>query len=161
MPVAHVEQRAGYIHRQIDRGAFDNLVEIHVPAPTSGVAGARRSLRGAGRNANASEHGTQRNRVMCEMFGRLGGRCGSIGQIEMPANRFAAIFHFGGQVAVQATTDDCIVAVGKITIQAQVYEMHRERISGHGGVDVERSSLRIAAEHANLALIVYTAGIYG
>ncbi len=54
--VAEVQQCAGNIHRQIDRRALDNFIEVHVSPVMARIARARSGLRDPGSYRDASQH---------------------------------------------------------------------------------------------------------
>src|SRR5208283_795170 len=66
----------------------------------------------------------------------------------MPAHVFAAIFHFDGEVAVEATADDGIVTHSPIAVQAQASEVNDECISGLRGFHEKRTGFGMATENA-------------
>ena len=79
----------------------------------------------------------------------------------MPAHIFPQILIFLGEVAIGCAIHDSVIADGPIAIQAQFGDVHDQGIAGRGRLDVERSGLGIAAQHAGHAFIVRAAGIDG
>src|SRR3954471_5711020 len=69
--------------------------------------------------------------------------------IEMPADVLEPVLHLHRELRVQRTRDDPIVADRPIAIQPDTGQMNDKHIAGQGGLDVERSGLRITAEDAS------------
>ena len=160
MAVAHIEQSSRHAHRQVNRHAFGHFVEIHVAAEPAGIARSRRRLRRPCRRRHASQHGMQRHRVLPQMLARLLGSGHTLLHIQVPAHILETVLHLHRQIAVHSALHDAVIADRPIAIQSQMREMHRQDIAGRRACYIERTSLRISAEHAGDALLIGPTGIH-
>ncbi len=80
--------------------------------------------------------------------------------IQMPAHILEPVFHLDRPIAVQPVAHDAIIADRIIAIQAKARDVHSERVSRRCSLNVEGTSLGIAAQHACNAFFICAACIH-
>src|SRR3954447_25875281 len=83
---------------------------------------------------------------MLQVFRRLFRSCGSRPSIQMPTDRFSVLLDLNGEIAIQGTLIQPVVALRPIAIQRQLLDVDNEHVSRHCSRYVKRAGLGIAAE---------------
>src|SRR5262245_22395126 len=156
MSVTDKEQRTGMVHRQVNGDAFNNFVEVHVAAEAAGIA---RDNSTAERCCSTTpEHGTKRHGEVLQVIARaLAGRDHALA-VETPANILPCVLEFYSHTAVNGAVNDRVIANGVVAIKSNAGEVYGECVTGPRGLNVERSSLRIAAQRSRDASFIRAAG---
>ena len=154
MAVPQIQHRSRSPHRQIDRRALDHFIEVHVPAIAAGISCPRSSRCRRRRRRHTPQHGPQRHRIILQMLRGLFHRRDAARQVQVPPYALARIFHFYGPLGTHAARNNVVITYCPIAVQAHACQFHREHVAWHGGLDVERARLRVAAFRH-----LFTAGI--
>ncbi|MNM84434.1 hypothetical protein D3C81_965220 [compost metagenome] len=157
--VAHVQQRARLLHRQIDGVAFDDGIEIHVAAEVAGVTGGERRVAEARCDRQAAEHRLYRHFEALQCAARCLRTCNAAHAIQFPANGVAQRRGLGGDAWRLQPSHHAIEAVGVVAVELERGDGDRQRVAGFGAGDKERPDLRVAEQRAGDAFLIDAAGI--
>src|SRR5262249_49959842 len=137
------------------------LVEVHVAAEAPGITGWRRCRPESWRDGDAAEHRSNRHREILQMVRRVLGHREPALPGQVPAGGLEAVLPLYGELPAERAPDDPVVAGRPVPIQADASETDREHVAWHRRLDVERTGLRIAAEHARDAMLIDTSSVHG
>src|SRR5215472_2768776 len=134
MAIANKEQSTRPAHRQVNRDAFNNSVEVHVATEAARIAGGDRTAsRGRG---DAPQHGTKRHREALQVITGLLSSCNHALVIEMPAHTVAGILEFHGHVTINSPINDAVVADRIVAIQTNARKVNSKDVVGPGSFNI-------------------------